>query len=110
MKKSACQILFVAINILFLTFNLSAQTLDAPVKFRLVRDYLIIVPVQINDTETLEFLLDTGTNTSIFIKKLCELSPIPLNIMVLLDTPPWFCSKMILFKNRSNLKWIRIIC
>ncbi|MDQ3129284.1 MAG: retroviral-like aspartic protease family protein [Acidobacteriota bacterium] len=67
MKKSACQILFVAINILFLTFNLSAQTPDAPVKFRLVQDYLIIVPVQINDSETLEFLLDTGTNTSIII-------------------------------------------
>ena len=67
MKKSACQILFVAINILFLTFNLSAQTPDAPVKFRLVKDFLIIVPVQINDSETLEFLLDTGTNTSIII-------------------------------------------
>jgi predicted aspartyl protease len=68
MKKSACQVLFVAINILFLTFNLSAQSPDAPVKFRLVQDYLIIVPVQINDdSETLEFLLDTGTNTSIII-------------------------------------------
>ena len=67
MKKSACQILFVATGILFLTFNLSAQTPDAPVKFRLVRDYLIIVPVQINDSETLEFLLDTVTNTSIII-------------------------------------------
>ena len=67
MKKLACQILFVATGILFLTFNLSAQTPDAPVKFRLVQDYLIIVPVQINDSETLEFLLDTGTNTSIII-------------------------------------------
>lgn len=67
MKKLACQILFVAINVLFLTFNLSAQAPDAPVKFRLVKDFLIIVPVQINDSETLEFLLDTGTNTSIII-------------------------------------------
>ncbi|MDQ3749893.1 MAG: retroviral-like aspartic protease family protein [Acidobacteriota bacterium] len=67
MKKLACQILFVAINLLFLTFNLSAQTPDAPVKFRLVRDFLIIVPVQINDSETLEFLLDTGMNTSVII-------------------------------------------
>ncbi len=67
MKKLACQILFVAINILFVTLNLSAQTPDAPVKFRLVQDYLIIVPVQINDSETLEFLLDTGTNTSVII-------------------------------------------
>lgn len=68
MKKSAYQILFVAINILFLSFNLSAQTPDAPVKFRLVQDYLIIVPVQINDdSETFEFLLDTGTNTNIII-------------------------------------------
>ncbi|MEO8071806.1 MAG: aspartyl protease family protein [Acidobacteriota bacterium] len=67
MKKSACQILFVAVSILFLSFNLSAQSPIAPVKFRLVKNYLIIVPVQINDTETLEFLLDTGTNTSIII-------------------------------------------
>ena len=67
MKKTVCQILFVAINLLFLTVNLSAQTPDAPVKFRLVQDYLIIVPVQINDSETLEFLLDTGTNTNIII-------------------------------------------
>jgi predicted aspartyl protease len=67
MKKSASQILFVAISILFLTFNLSAQTPDAPVKFRLVKNYLVIIPVQINEAETLEFLLDTGTNTSIII-------------------------------------------
>lgn len=67
MKKLACQILFVATGILFLTLNLSAQTPDARVKFRLVQDYLIIVPVQINDSETLEFLLDTGTNTSVII-------------------------------------------
>lgn len=67
MKKSVCQILLVATSVLFLTFNLSAQSPDAPVKFRLVQDYLIIVPVQINDSETLEFLLDTGTNTSIII-------------------------------------------
>lgn len=67
MKKTVCQILFVATGVLFLTFNLSAQTPDAPVKFRLVKDFLIIVPVQINDSETLEFLLDTGTNTSVII-------------------------------------------
>lgn len=67
MKQLACQILFVAINLLFLTFNLSAQSPNAPVKFRLVKDFLIIVPVQINDSETLELLLDTGTNTSVII-------------------------------------------
>jgi predicted aspartyl protease len=67
MKKTACHILLVAINVLFLTLNLSAQTADAPVKFRLVQDHLIIVPVRINDSETLEFLLDTGTNTSVLI-------------------------------------------
>lgn len=67
MKKSACQILFVAINLLFLTFNLSAQSPETSVKFRLIQDYLIIVPVQTGDAETLEFLLDTGTNTSVII-------------------------------------------
>ncbi len=67
MKKSVCQILFVAINIFILTFNLSAQSPETSIKFRLVRGFMIIVPVQINDSETLEFLLDTGTNTSVII-------------------------------------------
>ncbi len=67
MKKLACQILFVGINILFLTFNSSAQMSDSPVKFRVVKDFLIIVPVQTGDAETLEFMLDTGTNTSIIV-------------------------------------------
>lgn len=53
--------------LLLLTGIVRAQTSDTAVKFRTVRDYLIIVPVQIqhNEFETLEFLLDTGTNTSI---------------------------------------------
>ena len=67
MKKSVCRILFVAINILFTVFNLSAQSPETSVKFRLIQDYMIIVPVQINDSETLEFLLDTGTNTSVIV-------------------------------------------
>jgi predicted aspartyl protease len=67
MKKLACQVLFVANNILFLTFNLSGQSPETVVKFRLAREFLIVVPVQINDSETLEFLLDTGSNTSVVI-------------------------------------------
>lgn len=67
MKKSAFQILFVAINLLFLIYSLPAQAPEANVKFRLVSDYLIVVPIEINETETLEFLLDTGTNTSVII-------------------------------------------
>ena len=67
MKKSVCRILFIAINILLTVFNLSGQSPETSVKFRLIQDYMIIVPVQINDSETLEFLLDTGTNTSVIV-------------------------------------------
>lgn len=36
-----------------------------PVQFTLVRNYLIVVAVRVNDTTTADFLLDTGTNTTL---------------------------------------------
>ena len=69
MKKLACQILFVAINILFVTFNLSAQSPDTPVKFRLVRGFLIIVPVQIEDSEIVYKHSETNNSRHITVSK-----------------------------------------
>ena len=67
MKHLARPILLVATNILFCTVNLAGQTPDASVKIRLVQEFLIVVPVRINDAETLELLLDTGTKTSVIV-------------------------------------------
>lgn len=50
---------------IFLTYSIGAQTNDTSINFQTVHDYLIVVPVQINSGETLEFLVDTGTNTTI---------------------------------------------
>ncbi len=43
-----------------------AQTLAAStVQFKLLRDYLIVIPVTVNGLGPYEFLLDTGTNTTL---------------------------------------------
>lgn len=70
MKLSICRL--IPLLILF-TCNHYAQISGTGVKFRTLQDYLIVVPVQIaasypcrdNDSNTLEFILDTGSNTSI---------------------------------------------
>lgn len=67
MKNSICRILLSISTILLITLNLSAQSAAESIKFRLVREHLIVVPVQISESETLEFLLDTGTNTTVII-------------------------------------------
>ena len=66
-KKTACYCLAVCINLFLSTYNLAAQT-PSPnerVRFRLVRDYLIVVSVQVNGAGACDFLLDTGTNTTV---------------------------------------------
>jgi predicted aspartyl protease len=68
MKKIiARSVLAVCLNLFLFTFNLTAQTpnADSCVRFRLLRDYLIVVSVQTGDAGTFDFLLDTGTNSTI---------------------------------------------
>jgi len=57
----------VLVIIIFFTGNSAAQTGRESIKFRLAENFMVIVPIKINNTETLEFLLDTGTNTSIIV-------------------------------------------
>ena len=66
-KRAACYCLAVCINLFLFTCNIAAQTANAHerVRFRLVRDYLIVVSVQVNGRGKFDFLLDTGTNTTI---------------------------------------------
>jgi len=48
-----------------LSWFTSAQTLAASiVKFKLLRDYMIVIPVTVNGAGPYEFLLDTGSNTT----------------------------------------------
>ena len=71
-KRLARCVLAICINSLFLTFNLTAQTSsdDSSVRFRLLHDYLIIVPVQVNKVSACDFLLDTGTNSTVITPEL----------------------------------------
>jgi predicted aspartyl protease len=49
---------------LFVLFFLNARA-DSQVEFRLVQKFMIVVSVKVNDTEKLDFLLDTGTNSTV---------------------------------------------
>ena len=71
-KYLACCGLAACLNLFLLTCNLAAQTANAgeSVRFRLVRDYLIVVSVQVNGVGTFDFLLDTGTNTTLITPEL----------------------------------------
>jgi predicted aspartyl protease len=51
---------------LFVIVCLMAFTqISANVKFKLIRDYLIVIPVIVNGAGPYEFMLDTGTNTTL---------------------------------------------
>lgn len=65
-------VIAICLNSLILTFNLTAQTSndDSSVRFRLLHDYLIIVPVQVNGARACDFLLDTGTNSTVVTAEL----------------------------------------
>ena len=66
-KNTACHCLSVWANLLLFTYSLAAQTANAheAVRFRIVRDNLIVVTVQVNSAGSCDFLLDTGTNTTV---------------------------------------------
>lgn len=66
-KKTAYHCLAVYVSLFLFACNVAAQTANAHerVRFRLVRDYLIVVPAQVNGAGACDFLLDTGTNTTL---------------------------------------------
>lgn len=59
----------VVVVIALFSANLSAQDNAAYIKFRIVRTSMIILPVQVNDSETLEFLLDTGSASTVIVSE-----------------------------------------
>ena len=65
-------------------FFLSAQVGAEDVSFRLAREYLVIVPVLLNGQGPYDFLLDTGSTTSVVDKRLsAELGLKPLQQTVI---------------------------
>ncbi len=71
-KRLAHCVLAVCINFLSLTVGLLAQTPsnDLSVRFRPLRDYLIVIPVRVNGARACDFLLDTGTNSTLITPEL----------------------------------------
>ncbi len=65
MKKTVYQLL---IAMALFAVNASGQDVETSVRYRVVRTSMIIVPIQLNGSaETLEFLLDTGTNSTVIV-------------------------------------------
>lgn len=67
MKTLVCKTIFV----LFLLFVPNARA-DSQVEFRLARKFMIVVSVTVNDKEKLDFLLDTGTNSTVVAPDIAE--------------------------------------
>lgn len=68
MKRMNAALRCAAACLMLLTIDaLSSRAVQAGelVRFRLVRDYLIVVPVRIGGAGPFDFLLDTGTNTTL---------------------------------------------
>jgi predicted aspartyl protease len=55
-------------------YGLAGQTVRARsgLSFRLVKSYFVVIPVQINGQGPFDFLLDTGTNTTLIIPELAR--------------------------------------
>jgi hypothetical protein len=52
-------------------------TTEVTVRFRIVKDYMIIVPVTINGSGPYDFVLDTGSNNTMLDQKLAEELALP---------------------------------
>src|SRR5580692_9603373 len=50
---------------------------EVVVRFRMVKDYLIVVPVTINGSGPYDFVLDTGSNSTMLDQKLAEELALP---------------------------------
>src|SRR5437899_844453 len=68
-RRSSVRIAAMLFAILTMAGSADAET---TVSFRLVHRFAIIVQVKINDSGPYDFLLDTGTNTSMINKELAD--------------------------------------
>jgi Aspartyl protease len=75
MKKFRSQRCFMTCLLLFsLLYVFAGQAVHAgsPVNFRFVRNYLVVIPVRVNGAGPYDFLLDTGTNSTILTPELAS--------------------------------------
>src|SRR5258708_4147794 len=61
--------ILLSVAVLILSTSANGET---TVRFRLVHGFAIIVPVMINNSGPYDFLLDTGTNTSMISRELAD--------------------------------------
>src|SRR4051812_46214050 len=45
---------------------------SVPISFKVIRNYLVVIPVRINNEGPFDFLLDTGTNTTLLTPELAH--------------------------------------
>jgi predicted aspartyl protease len=71
-KRNAFQHLLICLGWLIIANNLAQGSVraDSSVPFKLIKNYLIVVAVEVNGEGTFNFLLDTGTNTTLIIPEL----------------------------------------
>ncbi len=64
-------LIYKTILVLFVLFILNVRA-ESQIEFRLVQKFMIVVSVEINDAERYDFLLDTGTNSSIITPEIAQ--------------------------------------
>lgn len=71
-KRNAFRHLLICLSLLLIANNLAHGSARAAssVPFKLIKNYLIVVTVEVNSKGTFNFLLDTGTNTTLITPEL----------------------------------------
>src|ERR1051325_8302015 len=75
MKKFRSQRRFMTCLLLFsLLYVFAGRAVHAgvPISFKFVRNYLVVIQVRVNNEGPFDFLLDTGTNTTLLTPELAN--------------------------------------
>src|SRR5215472_4484540 len=90
MKKRSCLGLIGRTALFYLACVTACLPVEAQreVRFRLLHDTVVVVSIEVNDQGPFEFILDTGTDTTILDVGLASrLSLVPLDVMTLTTVP-----------------------
>jgi hypothetical protein len=86
MKKRACLALTGRTALLYFACVTACQTVEAQreARFRLLHDTVVVISIEVNDQGPFEFILDTGTDTTILDAEFASrLSLVPIDVMTL---------------------------
>jgi predicted aspartyl protease len=64
MKRNIYLLILLVTQFLAANYHLNAETTPGTIRFRTRANSMIVVPVRLNDRETVEFLVDTGATTT----------------------------------------------